>query len=133
MPKLIDEAVLTAHAVLSNEENDVLLETAVGPLGNPSGVFIRLDNVKLFPVRIPHQSQDDLVPSSPIKLGTKSTLKGKKLVIDSFVVDEVDNATDETFMLIRLTGLISSFEFALRQKASTNGGMVTYRIEIKFF
>jgi hypothetical protein len=133
MPTQIDRATLITHGVLAAQEQDVFLKAQFAPQDDAGGIFIRLDNVLLFPVVLPPNSSDDLIPPGPIKIGSTSTLKSKTLVIDSFVVDEIDNTTDETFLGIEITGLFTSFQFVLHQKAATNGAKVIYRIEVKFF
>jgi hypothetical protein len=133
MATQIDKATLITHGVLASTEQDVFLSMQFAPKDDAGGIFIRLDNVLLFPIVLPPNSPDDLIPPAPIKVGRTSTLKNRVLVVDSFVIDEVDNATDETFLGIEIMGLFTSFKFVLHQKAATNGGKVIYRIEVKFF
>jgi hypothetical protein len=127
--QIIDRAALVSTIFLIGEDENVSLDVRILPKDELFGVMIRLNGKKIFPKNGIYNN----IPSQPILLGKKSFLKEKELIIDSYIIDDDLDTSDDTYIEIKLLGLSEPYERILHQKAVPNGSMVIYRIEIKFF
>ena len=126
----IDKAVLITTVFLNDDNEDVKLKVNLLPKDELFGLMIRLNGRKLFPE---NQGISNKIPKNPIDLGNKRNLSGKELIIDSYIIDDEGDFSDDTFIEVELLGLESEYKKTLHQTAVPDGSMVIYRIEIKFY